>query len=245
MGDQYDTISACTEANKHSISKLQDEVKSLTEANASLKSDNESFSESIIDLKCRSMRDNLLFFGVTEGRRFDPVPHPKNNPTDPGAVSVELTDMPKDASTSRPNTDPSVPLSDPVTFASVSASAPLENCAEKVFTFCEKLLNISDPKSKIKIIRAHRIGKPTPGRIRPIVAKFDTDSKMLIKSSLKHVSFQFTEYNVSEQYPQEVKDRRKELIPVMLQARKAGKRAVLVRDKLFINNIQYNGENTK
>jgi hypothetical protein len=74
------------------------------------------------------------------------------------------------------------------------------------------------------------------------VAKFDTDSKMLIKSFLKKVKLQHTDYNMSEQYPQEVKDRRKELFPVMLEARNSGKRAVLVRDKLFIDNVQNNGK---
>jgi len=67
----------------------------------------------------------------------------------------------------------------------------------------------------------------------------DTNSKQVVKSALKSVNLRDTNYNVSEQYPQEVKDRRKQLIPIMLQARKEGKAAVLVRDKLYINNKLY------
>ncbi|WAR04046.1 hypothetical protein MAR_010604 [Mya arenaria] len=39
--------------------------------------------------------------------------------------------------------------------------------------------------------------------------------------------------------PAKVKEHRKELIPVMLKARSMGKRAVLIRDKLFICNRLY------
>jgi hypothetical protein len=229
MSDQYDQINACSVSNKQNIAKLQAEVKSLSDANAELKLDNNSFTESIIDLKCRSMRDNLLFFGVNEGPRFDPI------------VSTFESGSIENGFTCTQDSSPSTFSSDPPTYSGTSEST--ENCAEKVFTFCEKILHISDPKAKIRIIRAHRIGKITPGKTRPIVAKFDTDSKMLIKSFLKKVKLQHTDYNVSEQYPQEVKDRRKELIPVMLEARKSGKRAVLVRDKLFIDNVQYSGKN--
>ncbi|XP_060580681.1 uncharacterized protein LOC132737413, partial [Ruditapes philippinarum] len=102
-----------------------------------------------------------------------------------------------------------------------SSSLSNEKCAEKVFVFCEKVLKIDNPKSRINIIRAHRIGKFTSGKTRPIVAKFDNDSKFLIKDALKGAKLQMTPYNVTDQYPQEIKDRRKELIPVMLEARKA------------------------
>ena len=154
---------------------------------------NDTMAEDIIDLKCRSMRDNLMFFGIKEAQR--------ENATD---------------------------------------TLPNEDCVEKVMDFCENILHIPDPKSKIQLDRAHRVGKYNIRKIRPIVVKFkDTCSKLAVKDSLKQVNLFNTDYNVTEQYPQEVRDRRKELIPVMLQARKAGKKAVLVRDKLYINNDLY------
>jgi hypothetical protein len=58
-----------------------------------------------------------------------------------------------------------------------------------------------------------------------------------IKDGLKGAKLQMTPCNVTDQYPQEINDRRKEFISVMLEARKAGKKAIFVRDKLYINNI--------
>jgi hypothetical protein len=75
-----------------------------------------------------------------------------------------------------------------------------------------------------------------------VVKLKDTESKLVIKSALKHVNLKHSNYNVTEQYPQEVKERRKALIPEMIEARKQGKRAVLVRDKLYINNILFDPE---
>lgn len=42
-----------------------------------------------------------------------------------------------------------------------------------------------------------------------------------------------------DQLPKEVQDHRKSLIPTMLDARRRSKTAVLVRDKLYINNRLY------
>jgi len=115
-----------------------------------------------------------------------------------------------------------------------------EDCTSKVLQFCNSVLNIQDTKANIRIDRSHRIGKYKSDKIRPIVVKFlDSDSKNIVKHSLKKANLKGTDFNVSEQYPQEIRDRRKELIPVMIQARKDGKKAVLVRDKLYINNALY------
>jgi len=119
-----------------------------------------------------------------------------------------------------------------------------EDCTEKIFDFCSNVLKIDNPKAVINIDRSHRIGEYKHDAIRPIVAKFkDSDSKYKIKTSLKSVNLKDTDFNVSEQYPQEVKERRKTLIPIMLQARREGKKAVLVRDKLYINHVQYTPAN--
>ena len=57
-----------------------------------------------------------------------------------------------------------------------------------------------------------------------------------MKDQLRPVNLRQTPYNVTDQYPHEVQQGRRDLISVMMQARKDGKRASLVRDKLFINN---------
>jgi len=57
-----------------------------------------------------------------------------------------------------------------------------EDCCAKIKMFCKKNLGILDASSSIKIDRAHRIGKFTPGSKRPIVAKLNFyQDKLLIK----------------------------------------------------------------
>ena len=64
---------------------------------------------------------------------------------------------------------------------------------------------------------------------------------MLVKGALKANNLKDSPYGVFEQYPQMVQERRRALIPVMVEARKAGKTAYLVRDKLYINHRLFQG----
>ena len=108
-----------------------------------------------------------------------------------------------------------------------------ENCAEKVLQFVEEKLKIDKA-----LHRAHRVGAYDRAKTRPIVAKFAffPDREKVRKSS-KHLSG--TQFGISEQFPKDVMDRRKVLIPVMKKARQEGKEAYLKVDKLFINNQLY------
>ena len=51
-----------------------------------------------------------------------------------------------------------------------------ENCADLVYEFCEKLLNIENPKSKIRIERAHRIGVRKPDKFGPSLRNLSSRS---------------------------------------------------------------------
>lgn len=76
--------------------------------------------------------------------------------------------------------------------------------------------------------------------IGSIVVKFRYNhSVQTLKSFLTHVSFKNSQYNFSNQFPPQVMQRRRALVPIMLDARKKGKTAVLVRDKLYINRQLY------
>jgi hypothetical protein len=109
----------------------------------------------------------------------------------------------------------------------------------KVYRFCEDILNIKDPQNTVRIIIAHRIGKLNREKIRPIVTKFDEEAKPLLKEYLKAVNLRPTPYNVADQWPQDVQERRESPIPIMHDKRSKGQRAVLVRDKLFVNDVEY------
>ena len=50
-----------------------------------------------------------------------------------------------------------------------------------------------------------------------------------------------SKYGVSQQFPKEIQDRRKALVPIMKQARNEGKDAYIVVDKLYIDKVLYMG----
>ena len=61
---RYESLSSCTTSNKSEIENVQSELKKLSAENTRLRASNVSLSDDVIDLKCRSMRDNLLFFVI-------------------------------------------------------------------------------------------------------------------------------------------------------------------------------------
>ena len=223
LSEEYDKLSKSADVNKRDLSKVQVEVKALSRENKELKSSNQTLAEDIIDLKCRSMRDNMIFLGIPE--TSSPVERGAVGGTDSGTENMDVN-------------QPSVSQDSPRrTYAQVTAN---EDCVHKIYDFCDNVLKIPRSRESIQIDRAHRIGAPSVGKTRSIVVKFkDTDSKLRVKNSLKHVDLKQSPYAVFDQLPKEVQDRRKSLIPTMLDARRRGKTAVLVRDKLYINNRLY------
>ncbi|MEW8546881.1 MAG: hypothetical protein AB2693_25480, partial [Candidatus Thiodiazotropha sp.] len=204
---------------------------------------NQKMKDDVIDLKCRSMRDNLLFFGIPESASmaFDPNLLSTTEAacgvgTQRGATAMEQSGITVEPDNVEKSADNPPAIN---SFAKVVQMG--ENCADKVYEFCEKVLNIPNSKSKIQIDRAHRIGARSPGKIRPIVAKFVlSEHKALVKSALSKVNLKDPPYNgqfkVNDQFPPEVIERRRELIPKLLSERRKGNKATLVRDKLYVNN---------
>ena len=95
--------------------------------------------------------------------------------------------------------------------------------------------------SDIQLNRVHRMGKPRAASSfpRPIVARFERykDRKAVRRAAQR--TLVGTKSGVNEQYPKVVEDKRKKLYPVMREARRENKKAVLVVDKLYINNYVY------
>ena len=231
ISTQYESVSSSINNSKDEFSETNTEVKRLTSGNLELNKVSNSLLDDIIDLKCHSMRDNLLFIGI-----------PESSETSDG-IFANTGDQ-------RVQYDATSGTAETTTSCTTGAtcSAPTlqqrndttENCEQKVHTFLTKVLKIEESRGKVRVDRAHRIGPYRANRTTPIVAKFvDTTSKLFVKDQLRSVNLRQTSYNVTDQYPHEVQQRRRDLIPVMIQARKGGKRASLVRDKLFINNREY------
>lgn len=97
-----------------------------------------------------------------------------------------------------------------------------------------------DPR-EVEIDRAHRMGKNiTPGKPRPIVAKFlrYNDREDIRRNAYK---LKGTKIGIAEQFPKEIAEKRKALYPVFRQVRAEGRKAKLVKDQLFIDGQKYIG----
>ncbi|MEW8545016.1 MAG: hypothetical protein AB2693_15945 [Candidatus Thiodiazotropha sp.] len=219
-----------TNVNKQSIARVQGEFKKLADENKVLKTENSSLKEEVVDLQCRSMRENLLFMGIPEENSNYNQWTSRTASAQPSVQISQEADMDSTAE----NTDQTAQKS----FA--EAITVEENCKAKVFEFCKAVLKIPDPESKFDIDVAHRIGKRQVGKIRPIVAKFvRREHKDTIKQIAQKCNLRDSPFNVAEQLPKVVQERRKSLIPKMVQFRSEGKRATLTRDKLFVDGVEF------
>ena len=139
----------------------------------------------VLELQCRSMRDNLIFFGILK----------EKGKTD-------------------------------------------EDCVRKILNFIEEQLDIEAASIHIKLHRAHRMGRFNPTKVRPIVAKFAyyPDRERVRKSAGK---LKNTSYGINQQFPKEIMDKCRKLVPIMKDARVKGKDAYITVDKLYINGVLY------
>ena len=171
---------------KHVHDTLQNTMTNITTENTQLK-------EEIIDLKARSMRDNLLFFNFAEQKT-----HRKN-----------------------------------------------ESCIDKIYDFCEWELNMQNVRENVKIDRAHRIGPYKPNKVRPIVAKFNfyQDKELIKRKSAEKL--QNSKLGVGDQFPKEIQQRRRTLIPVMKTAQRNGHTAILSYDRLYVDGKLYNPDDQR
>ena len=109
--------------------------------------------------------------------------------------------------------------------------------------FCDSELDTENAAEKIKIDRAHRIGRYERGKRRPIVAKFNYyGDKVNVKDRAReHLTG--TSFRVADQLPKVVQERRKKLIPYFVHARNNGKEVSLSHDALYIDHVKYTHDN--
>ena len=151
----------------------------------------QSLEDTVTDLQCRSMRDNLLFFGLAERKNGR------------------------------------------------------ENCVTLIDDFCETQLGLSSVSDNIE--RAHRLGGWNEERTkpRPVVVKF-ASYRMREKVRERARRLAGTSFSIQEQFPKKIQERRKTLIPIMNEAKRNRKSTKLVKDKLYIDGVEYTGlENSR
>lgn len=92
-----------------------------------------------------------------------------------------------------------------------------------------------DMADSIRFERVHRSpGAPVDGKVRNIVAKFTYfKDREMVRKQWKEL--EGSVFRVFEQFPQDVIQKRRKLVPQMKEARRQGKRAYLAYDTLYIN----------
>lgn len=179
---QIDTLALENRELKGTVTNLSNQVNHLT-------SESRIMKNKILDLQCRSMRDNLIFSGI---------PLPTSTPDDPEKAVKE--------------------------FMQSSLKIPLETV------------------NRITFHRVHRITSKNNKKPPPIIAKFEHyKHKELTKSKGKELKG--TSFGLNDQFPQEIQERRRALLPIMKQLRQEGNRAILSVDKLYVNGTLYRNPN--
>ncbi|VDI70194.1 Hypothetical predicted protein [Mytilus galloprovincialis] len=107
-----------------------------------------------------------------------------------------------------------------------------ENCIDTVASICDDKLELNDIKHTIT--KAHRLGQKKAGQARPIIVRFnDSNARSQVRSN--SYKLKNTNVGISQQYPKDVNDRRKRLVPLYKEAKLQKKKAVLINDKLYVD----------
>ncbi|KAK3102089.1 hypothetical protein FSP39_008647 [Pinctada imbricata] len=110
-----------------------------------------------------------------------------------------------------------------------------ENTEESLKDFIYYELQID---RNIEFGNVHRFGRSFRGKPRPIVARFLFYKDLVeVKNSANRL--RGSRFGISEQYPTQVEERRKNLYPVMKRLKQEGNRVKLVRDRLYVNGQNY------
>jgi hypothetical protein len=98
----------------------------------------------------------------------------------------------------------------------------------------DKMKIAQDLVNQMSFERVHRMGPKVDGKIRTIVAKFTLyKEKEFVRKQWKTLNG--TPYFVNEQFPKDIVDKRKQLVPKMKEARRDGKTSWISYDTLYIN----------
>ena len=103
-----------------------------------------------------------------------------------------------------------------------------KDCVDKVLKLVGEQLKIPHAKH-IPIHRAHRMGRYQRTKTHPIVAKFAFYRKREdIRKAAKNL--EGTQYSTGQQFPKEIQEMRRQLVPLLKEAKSRGKRAHIAVD---------------
>ena len=103
-----------------------------------------------------------------------------------------------------------------------------ESCESIVCNIIRTNLEIEE---EIQLERAHRLGRKHDQRPRPIVAKFIRyPQRELVRKTASKLKG--TSISLGEQFPKEIQERRKQLLPILRREKERGRRVVHRRETI-------------
>lgn len=124
-------------------------------------------------------------------------------------------------------------------FENIPVNAPNPEVKEETENVLKQFLTKELEVNDIQFHNVHRLKPRRDGKPPSIVAKFvyNKDKDTVINAA--RTKLVDKQYKVYQQYPQEISDRRRELVPRMKELRDQNQRAYIVKDKLFVNGRPY------
>ena len=235
--DFYDSVKKSADNNHEKIAVLEQDNRYLSHELAESKSNYNNLKEGFLELQCRTMQENLLFFGIPETEKQTP-----SNQSAPQSLSAPQSQSQNENETLNNRSEETSGRDD---------SDQHENTEDVLRNFIANDLpeHVSLMAMGIRFDRVHRLGARKRGmrNPRPIVAKFERycDRELIRKAGMDLNSDPNSKFKVREQFPREIESRRKLLYPVMyrLKRQNPNNKVNLIRDKLYLNGRLYVPEN--
>ncbi|CAC5372262.1 unnamed protein product [Mytilus coruscus] len=117
-----------------------------------------------------------------------------------------------------------------------------ENTEEVLRSFLSEEMEIPNV-GDIQFQNVHILGEQSDGKERSIIARFTkfSDHKRVNRAAASKLKNK-PHFFIYQQYPREINDRRKKLIPKMKEFKRQRRHAKLVYDKLLVDGEVYNHE---
>ena len=132
-------------------------------------------------------------------------------------------------------------MRDNLLFYGVPEGGKTESCEDLVRAICVEKLELQEARNMV-FDRVHRVGTASNNKVRPIVAKFHyfKQREIVRQASYDHAQvLKGANIGIGVQWPQQVREARKSLYPIMQQERNKGNTVKLVKDKLFVNGVEH------
>lgn len=215
------------------VNSLKEKCNSMKHTIKSLECTNAQIQAKVAENEFRSMRDNLIFYGISETAPIQVLSTQSNTDTFNGATSDDNIGMEPDEQE----------------ISQMSASTTdLETQAFEILVkqFIKDVLKLK--ADNIVFDRAHRLGNDRKSKKpRPIIVKFHyyNDRERIRKASLGRKDYmKANNVGVGVQLPKEWREARQKLYPIFNAEKRKGNNVKFIGEKLFINGIEFKSQYT-